>query len=350
MTVKEKVPTIEDVARHAQVSTATVSRALSLPDRVSEETRKKVNEAVEAVGYTINQSARSLRVRSASTILIALPDIANSFYSSVLNAVVATAAARGFGVLVANRADADQANWLRNYFLSNRADGLLLFDGSLDPRSFAALPGPGGAFPMVFCADEDPGPGINAVLTDNMEAAARATQHLLDLGHKRIGYIHGPSKTNLPAARLLGYTTAMAEAGLHIAPEWIFNGQFSLESGYESGQRFAAMPAERRPTAIFSTNDEMAVGFIAAAREAGLRCPDDFSIVGYDDIALAPYLNPPLTTMMQPREEMGRVATDILLDIIEKKAPRGGAQRVILPSTLVIRGSTADLGKMVTPA
>lgn len=348
MSTKEKIPTIEDVARYAQVSTATVSRALSLPERVSEETRKRVNEAVEAVGYTINQSARSLRVRSASTILIALPNIANPFYSSVLNAVVAEAAARGYGVLVANRSEADQANWLRNYFLSNRADGLLLFDGSLDPHSFSAMPGPGGAFPMVFCADEDPGPGINAVLTDNMDAAARATRYLIELGHRRIGHVHGPSKTDLPAARLIGYMTAMTEAGLTVDKSWIFDGEFTLESGYVAGKRFAAL--ENRPTAIFATNDEMAVGFLAAAREEGLDCPAHFSMVGFDDIAVAPYLDPPLTTMLQPREEMGRLATSILLDIIERKGPRDQAQRVILPSELIVRGTTAPLWEMVTPA
>lgn len=346
--MKEKTPTIEDVARHAHVSTATVSRALSLPDRVSEATRLRVAEAVSATGYTINQSARSLRMRAARTILIALPNIGNPFYSTVLDGVVHEAATRGYGVLVANRVGADHASWLRDYFLSNRADGLLLFDGSLDPRAFSEMDGPRGAFPIVFCADEDPGPNLNAVLTDNMEAGGRATRHLIDLGHKRIGHLHGPSKNGLPAARLIGYATAMAEAGLSVDPDWIIDGAFDLESGYAAGERFCAMP--NRPTAMFCANDEMALGFLASIKAHGLDCPRDVSVVGFDDISVARFTSPALTTMQQPREEMGRIATSILLDILDNPDRTAAPQRIVLASEIVVRQSTARLDGMVTPA
>ncbi len=342
MSTLEKIPTIQDVARYAEVSTATVSRALSNPERVSEATRERVAEAVAATGYTINQSARSLRIRAAQTILIALPNIGNPFYSTVLDAVVHEAASRGYGVLVANRVGSDQAQWLREYFLSNRADGLLLFDGSMDPLAFSQMPGPRGSFPMVFCADENPGDSLNAVLTDNKEAAVRAIQHLIGLGHRKIGHVHGPSKNGSPAGRMLGYAQAMQEADLEIDPAWILNGDFTLESGFAAGAAYLRLAD--RPTAMFCSNDEMAIGFISAITKGGLDCPKDVSVVGFDDIGVASFARPALTTMRQPREEMGRLATKTLLDILESGHDRDEPLHAVVRSELIVRASTAPLG------
>src|SRR3569623_1321825 len=198
MNSPKKLPTIQDVARYAKVSAATVSRVLRTPDRVSEATRERVQTAVVETGYTLNQAARSLRLQKATTILAALPGIGNPFYSTILDAVVTTATARGYGVLDTGRLGDAPARWLSDYFLSNRADGLLLFDGFLDTRKLHAIGEEGTSLPLVAAYDELPDPQINSVITDNLQAAERAVAHLSELGHRRIGHIAGPSRNNFP--------------------------------------------------------------------------------------------------------------------------------------------------------
>lgn len=346
MPTNKKPPTIQDVARYAQVSTATVSRALSNPEKVSATTRERINAAVLATGYTINQSARSLRLRAARTILIALPNIGNPFYSTILDAVVEEAASREYGVIVANRIGVNPMMWMRKYFLSNRADGMLLFDGSLDAMQIGAMPDAAHRFPLVVAADEVPDPSVHAVLTDNFAAAQRAVRHLLDLGHTRMGHIMGLSKNSQPSDRLLGYRAAMEAAGLPIEPDWVMPGDFSMAGGVRAAALFAAMP--HKPTAVFAGNDESAIGFIRGLREHGLDCPRDVSVIGFDDINIAGFFHPPLTTMRQPREEIGRRATAILIDLIENRGPRGVA-RAILRSELVVRASTRQLAAEPAP-
>jgi LacI family repressor for deo operon, udp, cdd, tsx, nupC, and nupG len=212
----KKVPTIQDVARHAKVSAATVSRVLSNPERVSQSTRERVNSAVLETGYTINQAARSLRLQKARTILTAMPGIGNPFYSTILDAVVTTATSRGYGVLVTGRLGDDPARWLSDHFLSNRADGLLLFDGFLDTRKLHAISADGNLLPLVAAYDELPDPQINSVITDNLQAAERAVGHLFSLGHRKVGHISGPSRNTFPNERLVGFRKAMFEHRLHL--------------------------------------------------------------------------------------------------------------------------------------
>ena len=337
-----KPPTIQDVARQAKVSTATVSRALSNPERVSEEMRERVSAAVRSTGYTMNQSARSLRLKEARTIVIAFPNIGNPFYSAVLDGAVREASSRGYGALVANRLGDDPTGWLRDYFLSNRADGMVLFDGSLDIRQLNELRSPQGRFPLVLSSDELPDTRLHSVMTDNRAAAARATLHLIRSGHRGIGHIHTPSKTpTLTSDRLLGFRDAMAAARLPVLPEWIIDGDFSIGSGESAGERFLELAD--RPTAMFSANDEMAIGFLAVLRAAGLECPRDISIVGFDDITVSRCMVPALTTMRQPREEIGRVSTKMLLDLLEGGEERVPPVRVVLRSELVVRDSVRRL-------
>jgi LacI family repressor for deo operon, udp, cdd, tsx, nupC, and nupG len=339
MAGKQNTPTIQHVAREAGVSTATVSRALTNPERVSDATRERVALAVSKTGYTVNQSARSLRVRAARTLLIALPNIGNPYYSTILDAVVHEAASREYGVLVANRLGADPNHWLRHFFFSNRADGLLLFDGSLDPNLFQDLPSRDGVLPLVISCDEVPGPGMHCVLTDNFEAAKRATRHLIELGHRRIGHVIGRSKNASPSERMLGFRAAMAEAGLAVPDEWVVSGDFSMPSGIPAGEHYAQLRS--RPSAVFCGNDEMAIGMIVGLRAHGLDCPRDISIVGFDDITVAAHYPPPLTTMRQPREAMGRAATKMLINILEGEHRPGDPCHIVLKSHLVVRASTA---------
>lgn len=306
---------------------------------MSEGTRERVTEAVRATGYTINQAARSLRMRAARTILVAVPNMGNPFYSTILDAVVSEAAPRGYGVLVANRLGENPTEWLRDYFFSNRADGLLLFDASLDTEELSNLPPVRGRLPLVVVCDEILDPRFHTVSTDNAAASERAVQHLFDLGHRRIGHVRGRQVKTLANQRWLGFQQAMRDAGLELRGDWVFQGDHSIASGYAAGQRFAALAD--RPTGVFAANDEMAIGFISAIREHGLDCPRDVSVIGFDDIAMARHFTPPLTTMRQPRDAIGRRATEALLDILEGTPLERDPLKIILTSDLVVRSSTA---------
>lgn len=335
-----KVPTIQDVARHAKVSTATVSRALSTPGRVSEGTRARISEAIRATGYTLNQTARSLRQRTARTILVALPDIRNPFFSSILDAVEREASGRGYGVLVVNLyLGRETACRLQDYMLSNRADGLLLLDGSLDLETLRAMTMAPHSVPLVVACEEIPDAGFHTVLTDNVRAAERATRHLLDLGHRKIGHLLGPEHNIVSRDRLAGFAAALEQAGLVPTPQWLFRGNFEMESGFSAAARF--MSLSDRPTALFAANDESAIGFLSGLRQHGLQCPRDISIVGFDDLGVAPHYSPPLTTMRQPRETLGRMAAETLLDVIENGADGRETLRIVLNSELIVRESTA---------
>jgi LacI family repressor for deo operon, udp, cdd, tsx, nupC, and nupG len=341
MDIPRKLPTIQDVARHARVSAATVSRVLSSPHRVSEATRERVTLAVLQTGYTINQAARSLRLQKAKTILTAMPGIGNPFYSTILDAIVTTATARGYGVLVTGRLGDDPARWLSDYFLSNRADGLLLFDGFLDTRKLHTISGEGSHLPLVAAYDELPDPQINSVITDNLQAAERAVQHLYDLGHRRIGHISGPSRNTFPNERLVGYRKAMFEHRLEVRDNWIVAGDYTMESGRAAGNFFGGL--KEMPTAVFAANDEMAIGLIAELRRHGIECPRDISIMGFDDIGVAQNYAPALTTMRQPREQIGRIAAETLINILEGNIANPDPVRVVLSSDLIVRESTAPL-------
>jgi LacI family repressor for deo operon, udp, cdd, tsx, nupC, and nupG len=339
MDAPRKIPTIQDVARHAKVSAATVSRVLSSPERVSESTRQRVNTAVSETGYTINQAARTLRMQRAKTILTAMPGIGNPFYSTILDAVVTTAASRGYGVLVTGRLGDDPARWLADYYQSNRADGLLLFDGFLDTRKLHAITGANTQMPLVAAYDELPDPQINSVITDNLQAAERAVQHLYDLGHRKIGHVSGPSRNTFPNERLVGFRKAMFEHRLEVRDDWIFAGDYNMLSGRAAGSYFSSL--KEMPTAVFAGNDEMAIGLIAALHKTGIECPRDISVIGFDDISIAENYAPPLTTMRQPREKIGRIATETLVNILEGNVVSSDPVRVLLQSELIVRESTA---------
>ena len=314
---------------------------LSTPERVSEATRERVNSAVLETGYTINQAARSLRLQKARTILAAMPGIGNPFYSTILEAVVTTATSRGYGLLVTGRLGDDPARWLSDYFLSNRADGLLLFDGFLDPRRLHPIAGESGTLPLVAAYDELPDPQINTVITDNLQAAERAVDYLYQLGHRKIGHISGPSRNTFPNERLVGFRKAMFEHRLTVREDWVLPGDYTMEAGRAAAEHFARL--NDRPTAIFAGNDEMAIGLIATLRRMGIDCPRDVSVMGFDDISVAQNYLPALTTMRQPREQIGRIATETLVNILEGNRANPDPVRVVLRSELIVRESTAPL-------
>lgn len=336
MSEYEKRATIADVARLAGVSTATVSRSLSAPAVVSERTRARVAEAVARTGYIANSAARTLRRRRSDAVVVAVPDLGNTFFAELISGIEAVARERGVAVLVADVPRGGRAGVrLAQQLDAGRADGALLLHGALLPGADA----PGRDWKLVTVAEELPAevqerPPVSHVGIDNHAAASCATAHLIGLGHHRIVHVTGPRTTILTRQRMAGYEAAMRKAGLagsiRMAP-----GDFTIGSGHRAARSMLQTGAP--PDAVFCANDEMAIGVINGLAAAGLSVPGDVSVMGFDDIAFAAWSNPPLTTIRQPRREIGGLAMTELLRQIEGAPP---AAPVHVPFELVERQST----------
>lgn len=313
---------IADVARRAGVSTATVSRALANPDIVNAETRERVLEAVRATGYTPNVAARNLRARRSMMVLVVVPDIGNPFFSEVLRGVDETLSAAGYGLIIGNLGQrAELEDRFVDVAFAGQVDGVLLLNGAIlagRGRSLADA-----SVPLVAACEVVPGAGIPQVEVQNREAAGLVARHLVGLGHRRLGYIQGPPANILERERFRGFRDALEEIGAEAGdvgegpdagPAEIvvtFPGDFSFEAGSRAATAFLALGD--RPTAIFAANDEMAIGFIKAVTAAGLRVPEQVSVVGFDAIDFSEYCEPTLTTIVQPRGAIGRKAAEMLL-------------------------------------
>lgn len=314
--MENRRPSIQDVARKAGVSTATVSRALSKPNVVSETTRNAVAEAIRATGYTVNVAARSLRRQRTCNIVALLPNLANPFFSKVISGISEVLAAEGYSLMVADtRGSADAQKRLLGHLDQGSADGLILLDGDVPPEHFDNAQRSRPLPPTVMACEWIDGSTLPRIGIDNEHGAALAIDHLHQKGHSRIGHLRGPLGNVLTRTREIGMRDALAHLGLSTRPEWIFAGDFSLASGAEAAQQWLSMPDA--PTAIFSANDEMAIGFIGALQRAGKSVPEDVSVVGFDDIEFANHVTPRLTTIRQPRTEIGEVAAKTLLQLID---------------------------------
>lgn len=336
--MKRKTANIQDVARAAGVSTATVSRALSTPDLVAEPTRHAVLAAVRTTGYVVNHAARNLRQQRTGSVVALVPNIANPFFSRILSGIAATIAPAGYNLLIADtQSGPDAEERLLGYLDKGRADGLILFDGSVPRAHLDRRRAPRALPPFVMACEWIGGLEAPGVRVDNAAGARLAVEHLAGLGHRRIGHLSGPDDNVLTAARRDAYRRVLAERGLPQREDWIYAGDFSLDSGAFAARRWLAM--SDRPTAVFSASDEMACGFIGTVQRSGARVPGDVSVVGFDDIEIAAHGAPRLTTVKQPRTGLGVRAAELLLTLIAGEAAPAG--HTILPVQLVVRDSTA---------
>jgi len=324
-------PTIQDVARMAGVSTATVSRTLSNPGVVAAGTREAVMAAVAATGYRANHAARSLRSRRTGSVIALVPNLANPFFSQILAGISSVLTPAGLGLLVADtQAGPDADAGLRHYLPARIADGLLLFDGTLSPGCLDVA-----GRPPVMAACEWMEADLPCVRVDNAHGAAMAVGHLAAAGHRAIGHLTGPAGNVLTATRRAGYEAAMAARGIAARPEWIFEGDFTLDSGAMAAARWLAQAD--RPTALFCASDEMACGFVGAVQRAGRSVPGDVSVVGFDNIEVAGHITPPLTTIRQPRTRIGERAAERLIAMIEAETLEGPVETI--PVELIARAS-----------
>ncbi|KSV91407.1 LacI family DNA-binding transcriptional regulator [Sinorhizobium sp. GL28] len=331
-------PKIKDIAERAGVSVATVSRALSGSSLVTDETRKRIHELARELNYRPNVSARNLRTRRSMSVLLVVRDVGNPFYLEILKGVEATARAAGYAVLMGNTEnDPDREVEYFNMLRDGHADGMILMTGKLpepQPGESAAV----SHLPIVVALEMIETAGFPHVQIDNSAAARSAVEHLIVLGHRRIAHIAGPLPEVMAMHRRDGYRAAMAAAGLPIAEGYEVRGDYLLESGEACAT--ALFDLAEPPSAIFVANDEMAYGAIHALRRLGLDVPGDVSVVGFDDLYLSKAFYPPLTTVSQPRADIGRTAMSLLLDILSGDDV-AAAPAVVLPTALNIRGSTA---------
>jgi LacI family transcriptional regulator len=332
------MPTISEVAKKAGVSSTTVSHVINNTRFVSAETRQHVERAIEEMGYRPNALARSLRSGETCTIGLILPDSANPFFAEVGRSIEMAAFKAGYSVILCNTEnDIDKEHSYIDVLINKQIDGLIFVGAGEDYDSYKKLL---DMHVRVVAMDRDyPDLEMDVVITDNLQGGKLATQHLIEMGHKRIGCISGPSKVNLSAQRVTGYIQALEQAGLAVDQNLIMSGDFHPGSGQEAATRLLAM--QNPPTAIFACNDLMAIGVLRAGMELGWRIPQDLAVVGYDDIELASYTTPPLTTIRQPKKEMGMVALNFLMGRIHTEL--SSPQRALLPVSLVVRGSCGDV-------
>lgn len=338
---KAAIPKIKDVARVAGVSTATVSRALNKPETVAEKTRLAVLEATRKTGYRFNLAARNLRRQRTGSVVVLVPNLGNPFFSSILAGIESTFARRGLNVLVVDTQQPDvQPELVFDYLHNNRADGIISLDGAL-PDRLMKRSGPLGALPpVVFACEWDREDDFPSVRADNYEGARVAIRHLAALGHRKIGHVMGPPDNVLTTARRDGAMSALTELEYRIRPEWFFEGDFSLESGARAANAWLEM--KERPSALFCASDEMAIGLCSELHRNGVHVPRDMSVIGFDDIELARRYIPPLTTIRQPRTDLGIAAAELLLTQMETEGTAASPTRRTLPVELVVRGSTAQ--------
>ncbi len=328
--------TIADVAARAGVSTATVSRVLNGAGRASPATRERVRRAARDLGYRPSGVARSLKLRATRTLGLIVTDIENPFFPALVRAVEDAARAKGYAILLCNAAeDPEREVGYLELLAERRVDGIIIAASTLGGRQRDWLAG--SPLPVVLVNTIAPGVRLPAIASDNRAGARAAAAHLLELGHRRLGFLAGPPRYVDSPVREAGVRAAMHAAGLDPAHLLVAKG-LAVVSGGEAAMA-DLLGRDAPPTAILAYNDLMAIGALRALRSAGLACPADVSVVGFDDVEFARYVEPPLTTVAQDQGAMGELAVATLARSLAGQAPHSMISH--LPTILRIRDSTA---------
>lgn len=326
-------PTIRDVAKLAKVSHQTVSRVINQSVEVTPETRAKVEAAITKLGYRPNAIARSMAHGRTHTLACLSPNLTDFTFASIIEGAETEARQHGYYLLSSSAPDeATFAALVEELVPHRRTDGLLVINPYADERH-TRLP---KNFPTVFVGARPRDEQVDSVALDDEGAAHAATRHLLQLGHRQIALISGPLAEDCTQDRITGYHAALREAGVESDQRLMREGDWSASSGYQAIRDLAQ--AKCLPTAVFAQNDRMAMGAMRAARDLGLSVPEQLAVIGIDDMPLASYFDPPLTTMRQDMFGIGREAARLLIRALgQPEAPR---QHLRLPAELIVRRST----------
>jgi len=307
---------IKDIARVAKVSHSTVSRALRNSPLVSRETAERIRQIAEEMGYRPSAVARSLVTRKTKTIGVVVTTIADPFIAEVVSGIEEVANDHGYSVFLANsNADPDREIKVVHSFHERRVDGILVTASRVGALYIGHLSEM--KVPIVLINNQHPGEFVHSVMIDNVTASRMATEHLVHLGHRRIAYIGDQFGYQSDTERFAGYRQALERAGLTFQPELVVHGDGKPEGGMRAMEQLLRLSP--LPTAVFCYNDMTALGALRVARMRGLRVPEDISLVGFDDLFIASYTEPPLTTIRQPKRRMGQRAMELLLQLL-----RGG--------------------------
>lgn len=329
-------PTIKDIAEKAGVSYATVSRALNNHKDVNDETRKKVIKIAREIGYQPNAIAQGLVKKETRTIGLVIPDITNPFFPEVASGIEDAAEEAGYTIFLCNTnwSKEREANYL-DVLLQKQVDGLIIAPSSENLNHLKRVLQSGRK--VIFISRMIRHPNSTSIIIDNVSGAQMAVEHLIDKGHKRIGLIGGFKDISASRERLKGYRYAMEMNSLEINESYIKSGDFKRETGHVMMHELLKLkPA---PTAVFAVNDLLALGAIQAIKEEGLSIPGDVAVIGFDDIEFASLPEIQLTTVSQPKYDMGRMAVDTLLEILAGD-DNNINKKIMLEPRLIVRGST----------
>lgn len=331
--------TIYDVAREASVSMATVSRVVNNNPNVKPQTRKKVFEAIERLGYRPNAVARGLASKKTTTVGVVIPDISNAIFAEVARGIEDIANMYHYNIILCN-ADKKKDKEIRviNTLLEKQVDGLLFMGGAVTEDHIQAFKT--SSVPIVLCATTDEGDNYPSVDIDHIGAAEDAVSTLIQNGHRHIAMISGTLQdASNGFARYQGYKNALEKAGIPFNEDLVRIGNYRYESGLEVTHHFLEM--QDKPTAIFAANDEMAIGAIHAIQDKGLRVPEDISVISVDNVRMASMVRPLLSTVAQPMYDIGAVSMRLLTKLMKKESVTNS--RVILPHEIILRQSVAHI-------
>jgi LacI family transcriptional regulator len=330
---------VKDVAARAGVSLGTVSNVLNRPERVSLATRERVETAIRELGFVRNESARQLRAGRSRTIAYLVLDASNPFFTDVARGIEEVARDERWAVFLCNSDDdaAREADYV-DLLLEQRVRGVLVTPVDRADRGLPLLRSRG--IPVVL-VDRSAGPGWCSVSVDDVEGGYLAVTHLVEGGHERVGYVGGPSAVPQVRDRLAGARKALHDAGLGVGSLTVLEtAALNVAEGRRAGQRLAGLPAARRPTAVFCANDLLALGLLQELTRQGLDVPGDVAIVGYDDIEFAAAATVPLTSVRQPRHQLGRTAAELLRTEADEDPDSHTHRQVEFAPELVVRQST----------
>ena len=331
----KKPISIKDIARMANVSHSTVSRALQNSPLINRETALRIQRLAEESGYRASAVARGLVTRNTRTVGIVVTTIADPFAGGVVAGIEDAANERGFSVFLAN-SDANPEREVRvvRSLEERRVDGIIVTSsraGAIYTPMIAQM-----RIPIVLLNNQHPSEFVYSVMIANTPASMEATSYLLELGHRRIGYLGDRHGGQSDSERFTGYRQALDAGDVPFRPELVVHGDGKPEGGIRGMAQLLALP--QRPTAVFCYNDMTALGALRQIHASGLRVPNDISLIGFDDLFIAQYTEPPLTTVRQPMRQMGRMAMETLLHLLAGSA---AVQTIKVPAELVIRNSTA---------
>ncbi len=332
--------TIHDVAKTAGVSVSTVSRVLNDKDDVAPETYEKVRGVIRELGYASSLAAKSMRSRKTNVLGLIMPSVGDPFTIGVMKGVNRAIDDLKYDLIIYTSGSPNLGNWAEH---EQRYVSLL--NGSITDGMIVVVPTIktfSTTYPLVAIDPHKEGTSFPAVISTNRSGAMAAMEYLLSLGHRRIGFISGRVELQSAVRRFQGYQDSLRQANIPLEPELIQTGDYTIRAGFTCAQRLLSLPVP--PTAIFAANDQSALGVLKAAKEAGLRVPDDFSVVGFDNIPEADYSG--LTTVDQSIDRMGYVATEMLVSLIQGKPLERNLYKI--PTQLIVRDSCRAIANGIT--